>query len=134
MKLKKTSNCTGVPTPSRKMGGKLPPPPPRERVGVRVAIALTIVTLLLITSIALAQSGGGTTLSWWTVDNGSETSNGGAYAVSGTLGQPDAGSLLSGGLFSVQGGFWPLNDTAVNPPPATFPAGYDIYLPLIVME
>jgi hypothetical protein len=38
-----------------------------------------------------AQSGGGFDLSWSTMDGGGGTSTGGAYAVSGTIGQPDAG-------------------------------------------
>jgi hypothetical protein len=28
------------------------------------------------------------------------------YSVSGTIGQPDAGPTMSGGNFSVDGGFW----------------------------
>ena len=44
-------------------------------------------------------------LDWWTVDGGGGTSTGGVYAVSGTLGQPDAG-LMSGGNFTLVGGFW----------------------------
>jgi hypothetical protein len=109
-----------------------------KQTGIQAVIALTITALLLITAIstrldrhiALAQSGGGYTLSWWTVDNGGGTSNGGAYALSGTIGQPDAGGLLSGGQFGVQGGFWPLDGTAVSPPTA----GHDVYLPLIVTK
>jgi hypothetical protein len=55
---------------------------------------------------ALAQSGGDFDLSWSTIDGGGETGSvGGDFAVYGTLGQPDAGSL-SGGVFEVEGGFW----------------------------
>ena len=34
------------------------------------------------------------------------TSTGGVYQVSGTIGQPDAGPTMSGGNYSVDGGFW----------------------------
>src|SRR5207245_8763204 len=44
-------------------------------------------------------------LSWLTIDGGGGTSTGGAFAVSGTIGQPDAGAS-SGGNFAVAGGFW----------------------------
>jgi len=45
-------------------------------------------------------------LDWHTVDCGGETfSTGGAYELSGTIGQPDAG-MLSGGEFQLSGGFW----------------------------
>ncbi len=106
------------------------------QAGIAAQIALTIVALLVIATIstrldmpiALAQSGGGYTLSWWTVDSGGGSSNGGDYAVSGSLGQPDAGALLGGGQFGVQGGFWFSEGTAVSPPPA----GHAIYLPMIV--
>ncbi|MBI1825577.1 MAG: hypothetical protein HY287_13185 [Planctomycetes bacterium] len=45
-------------------------------------------------------------LSWHTIDGGGAMrSTGGAFKLSGTIGQPDAG-LLSGGEFSLSGGFW----------------------------
>lgn len=56
---------------------------------------------------ALAQSGGGYDLSWNTIDGGGGTSTGGAYTLSGTIGQPDAGTLSSpGGTYTLNGGFW----------------------------
>lgn len=93
-------------------------------------IALTIAALLAMTSIVLAQSGGDYALSWWTVDNGGGASNGGAYTLSGAIGQPDAGALMSGGQFSAQGGFWSPDSAGASPPPG----GHDVYLPLIVTE
>jgi hypothetical protein len=44
-------------------------------------------------------------IDWFTIDGGGGISTGGGYSVSGTIGQPDAG-LLTGGAFSLQGGFW----------------------------
>ena len=44
-------------------------------------------------------------IDWFTVDGGGGTSTGGVFSVSGTIGQPDAGKM-SGGNFSVDGGFW----------------------------
>lgn len=41
----------------------------------------------------------------YTIDSGGGTSSGGAYKVSGSIGQPDA-SNLSGGEYKVLGGFW----------------------------
>lgn len=43
---------------------------------------------------------------WHTVDGGGGTSTGGVFRVSGSIGQPDAGPSMSGGIFSVVGGFW----------------------------
>lgn len=42
---------------------------------------------------------------WHTVDGGGSTSTSGVYTVSGTIGQPDAGSMF-GGQFTLVGGFW----------------------------
>lgn len=53
-------------------------------------------------------------LDWSTIDGGGGTSTGGVYAVSGAIGQPDAGRM-SGGNYSVDGGFWGLI-AAVQPP------------------
>jgi hypothetical protein len=48
------------------------------------------------------------TIDWHTVDGGGSTSTGGVYAVSGTIGQPDAGVTMTNGQFAVTGGFWAL--------------------------
>lgn len=45
------------------------------------------------------------TIDWSTVDGGGGTSTGGVYSVSGTIGQPDTGTM-SGGNHAVSGGFW----------------------------
>ena len=44
-------------------------------------------------------------IDWSSIDGGGGTSTGGVYAVTGTIGQPDAGTL-SGGAYTLQGGFW----------------------------
>ena len=44
-------------------------------------------------------------IDWSTIDGGGGTSTGGTYQVSGTIGQPDAGTM-SGGNYTLQGGFW----------------------------
>src|SRR5688572_32852239 len=44
-------------------------------------------------------------IDWYTIDGGGGTSSGGAYTLSGTIGQPDAGTL-AGGSYLLAGGFW----------------------------
>lgn len=46
---------------------------------------------------------------WHTLDGG------GVFSVCGTLGQPDAGGPMSGGHFSVTGGFWALPQVVQTP-------------------
>ena len=46
-------------------------------------------------------------LDWYTIDSGGAmSSTGGDFDLSGTIGQPDAGTM-SGGDFALAGGFWP---------------------------
>jgi hypothetical protein len=47
------------------------------------------------------------TLDWFTMDGGGGKSTGGVYAVTGTIGQPDAGTV-AGGDYTLAGGFWGL--------------------------
>lgn len=48
------------------------------------------------------------TIHWSKIAGGGGlNSTGGVYAVSGTIGQPDASGALTGGVYSVTGGFWP---------------------------
>ncbi len=43
------------------------------------------------------------------------TNNGSIFAVSGTIGQPDASAAMSGGNFSVTGGFWSIVSVVQTP-------------------
>ncbi len=63
---------------------------------------LTLCAILItLMGVAYAQSRGGYDLSWWTIDSGGIT-----FATGGTLGQPDASNALTGGSYSLTGGFW----------------------------
>ena len=44
----------------------------------------------------------------WNKISGGGTSTNGQYAVTGTIGQPDVGGAMTGGNFSLTGGFWAL--------------------------
>jgi hypothetical protein len=54
---------------------------------------------------ALAQT---YSIDWYKIAGGGGTSTGGVYAVSGTIGQHDAGGPMTGGSYSLTGGFWSL--------------------------
>jgi hypothetical protein len=72
---------------------------------VPTAILLTLLSL----GVAVAQYA----IDWHTIDGGGGSSTGGVYSVSGTIGQPDAGVVMTNGQYSVTGGFWAL-PTAVQ--------------------
>ena len=66
-----------------------------------------------------AQSGGGYDLRQNVVAGGGNTSTGsGNLQISGTVGQPAAGTQMSGGAFTQIGGFWP----AIQSVPAAVPS------------
>jgi len=71
----------------------------------RLRIIFVFMLVLLTSTVALAQSGNGFDLTWSTVDGGGGVSIAGGYALQGTAGQPDAGDL-SGGGYTLRGGFW----------------------------
>jgi hypothetical protein len=60
---------------------------------------------LLIPGISFAQS---YSIDWYKVAGGGGTSSNGQYIVSGTIGQHDAGVPMTGGNYSLTGGFWAL--------------------------
>ena len=47
-------------------------------------------------------------IDWHKIAGGGGTSSNGQYAVSGTIGQPDASGAMTGGNYSLTGGFWSL--------------------------
>ncbi len=48
------------------------------------------------------------TIDWYKISGGGGTSTGGQYSVSGTIGQHDASLAMTGGSYSLTGGFWSL--------------------------
>jgi hypothetical protein len=94
---------------------------PSDTTTRRLLLAALLATLLLASAaLAVAATASGYSLNWFTVDGGGGASSGGRYAVSATIGQPDAGTL-TGGSYTLNGGFW-----------GGAAASYGIYLPLAV--
>ena len=76
---------------------------------------------LLIPAISLAQQ---YSIDWYKISGGGGTSTGSIYSVSGTIGQPDASGALSGGNYSVTGGFWSLISVVQTPGAPTLYISY----------
>jgi hypothetical protein len=67
----------------------------------------TTVTILFVLSFLITNPVvAGYEIKWQTIDGGGGTSTGGAYSLTGTIGQPDA-AYSEGGPYEVLGGFWP---------------------------
>jgi hypothetical protein len=90
---------------------------------VFMLFCLTVASVILA---APGSSSGGYTISWWSVDGGGGTSQGGQFALSGTAGQPDA-AVMSGGSYTLSSGFWNGRINGISGE-----LGTTLYLPLIV--
>jgi hypothetical protein len=72
---------------------------------MKTTTKLTLLGILLPSVVLHAQS---YSIDWFKIDGGGGTSTGGVYSISGTIGQHDAGGPMSGGNYSLTGGFWAL--------------------------
>jgi uncharacterized membrane protein YbjE (DUF340 family) len=76
---------------------------------VRLALGLTLLCLVLVTGVVLAIANA-YTLNWNVVSGGGQVSAGGKYSLSGTIGQGDVGSPMTGGsgskVYTLSGGYW----------------------------
>jgi hypothetical protein len=68
----------------------------------------TLHTLVALTASIVTAGTQPFTIDWFTVDGGGGTSHGGNFTLSGTIGQHDAGGPMTGGGYSLTGGFWAL--------------------------
>jgi hypothetical protein len=85
--------------------------------GQTTFIGLFISALFVVGGVAFAQSGGGFTIKFSSIDGGAATSSGGGYSLRGTIGQPDAGlTVLSGGGYNLRGGITVLPAPIIVPP------------------
>ncbi len=86
-----------------------------------LALVSGLLALLAATGIGLQ---GALELPWWSVDGGGGTAAyGSTLALTGTAGQPDAGTL-QGGPYRLYGGLW---SPDVQPD-----IGFDLYLPTVL--
>lgn len=79
---------------------------------LKLIVALLATGFLSALSSAQAQS---YAIDWYKVAGGGGTSTGSTYTVSGTIGQADASGTMSGGNYSVTGGFWSLISVIQTP-------------------
>ena len=60
-------------------------------------------SLMAASTLAFAQS---YSIPWFKIAGGGGTSTGGGFTLRGTIGQHDAGARLTGGAYSLVGGYW----------------------------
>src|SRR6185369_14619285 len=79
------------------------------------ALLIGVVACSLLGARANAQL----SMTWTTIDGGGGACAGGPFTLNCTIGQPDAGPVMTGGSFSFTGGFWA--GFVVAPPPCGSP-------------
>jgi hypothetical protein len=76
---------------------------PKNSNLVRGFLIAGIVIIFLATAVLAATNT--TSIMWFSMDGGGETSTSGNFTLSGTIGQPDAGTISGGSNHTVIGGF-----------------------------
>jgi len=84
-------------------------------LGLGASLVVACCCLMLFSPGARAQSAQ-FSIDWYKISGGGGGSTGGVYSLSGTIGQPDAGAM-SGGNYSLAGGFWSIITAAAGGPP-----------------
>ncbi len=79
----------------------------------RVALFAGIVAVL--STLCLSAGAQSYAINWYKIAGGGGTSSGGSFSLSGTIGQPDASGALTGGNYSLVGGFWGIVSVAQTP-------------------
>jgi hypothetical protein len=78
-------------------------------------VALLLGFILLHSPFILRVQGQSYTIDWYKIAGGGGTSTGSVYSISGTIGQPDASGAMTGGSYSLTGGFWALISLVQTP-------------------
>jgi hypothetical protein len=88
----------------------------------RCFAAILVLAVLPVLSLSVwAQS---YSINWYKIAGGGGTSSGGQYTLNGTIGQPEASGALTGGNYSLTGGFWALIAVVQTPGAPTLYISY----------
>lgn len=80
----------------------------KEGPSVKRGRAWSLAASLVVCGMAIEARAQLYSMTWYTVDGGGHMfSSGGSYVLGATIGQPDAGTTMTGGTYSLSGGFWP---------------------------
>ena len=73
-------------------------------ITLKIIIPFTLALSLLAPDLHAQQY----SIGWYKISGGGGTSSNGQYSVTGTIGQHDAGTAMTGANYSLTGGFWSL--------------------------
>ena len=83
--------------------------------GASRAMLVVFCFVILHSLFCLSALGQSYSVDWYKVAGGGGTSAGGTYTVNGTIGQHDAGGAMTGGNYSVTGGYWSFINVVQTP-------------------
>src|SRR5580692_4991377 len=83
------------------------------------AVALALFFLSVLSGSAQTYS-----INWYKISGGGGTSSSGQYSLNGTIAQADASSLMTGGNYSLTGGFWAIVSVVQSPGAPTLYISY----------
>ena len=99
----------GIPMTKHQNKIAIPRPATMRHWSLRLGASLVLGSWCLVLSLATNSFAQSLSIDWFTIAGGGGTSAGGAFAVSGTIGQSDASAQpMTGDNFSLVGGFWSL--------------------------
>jgi hypothetical protein len=84
-----------------------------------ISISLLLAAVFASRMPVASQSGGSYDLSHNVIAGGGAHSTGGTYDVTGTVGQPQAGTVSGGGNYDLRGGFWAFQALAPTAAPVS---------------
>ncbi len=91
-----------------------------RKMNRRTYFAVALFLVLSVSGLRVADSAFTPSIDRWVIAVGGDTSTGSGYSLSGTLGQVEAGSALTGSGYQLTSGFW-------------YAAGHSkVYLPIVL--
>jgi hypothetical protein len=95
------------------------------------ALPVLVALFFVVGSVLHAQS---YSINWFKIAGGGGTSAGGTYQVSGTIGQHDAGGPMTGGNYSLTGGFWSVITVVQTPGAPRLTITFNSQLPTVTVS
>ena len=86
-----------------------------HRLTQHSSLVALLLFILLHSPFCLRASGQNYSVDWYKIAGGGGTSTNGQFSLSGTIGQHDASTPLTGGNYSVTGGYWALINIVQTP-------------------
>ena len=99
----------------------------------RLKLTLLAGFSILYLSFCLPAWGQQYSINWSKIAGGGGTSAGGAYQVSGTIGQHDAAGPVTGGNYSLTGGFWSIISVVQTPGTPRLTVAFSFHPPTVTV-